>query len=214
PCPTRRSSDLWKIAESEPAHICERDSMSSIPDLWHTPERNALRETVRAFASKEILPHITRWEDEGEIPRDLHRAAGDPGLLALGLPQHAGGEGEMIDQLVVSEELLLAGVPSGVLAALFTHAIALPPLVADAREELLRDFVRPTLAGEKIGALGITEPDTGSDVASLRTRAEHDGDGWIINGSKRFITSGHRADFVTVAARTSDNGHEGLSMFV
>ena len=188
--------------------------MSSIPDLWHTSERNALRETVRAFASKEILPHITRWEDEGEIPRDLHRAAGGLGLLALGLPQHAGGEGEMIDQLVVSEELLLAGVPSGVLAALFTHAIALPPLVADAREELLRDFVRPTLVGEKICALGITEPDTGSDVASLRTRAEHDGDGWIINGSKMFITSGHRADFVTVAARTSDNGHEGLSMFV
>src|SRR5699024_3785455 len=110
--------------------------------------------------------------------------------------------------------LLLAGVPSGVLAALFTHAIALPPLVADAREELLRDFVRPTLAGEKICALGITEPDTGSDVASLRTRAEHDGDGWIINGSKMFIPSGHRAAFVTVAARTSDNGHEGLSMFV
>src|SRR5690625_3257892 len=154
-----------------------------------------------------MRPDSSRWDDAGDIPHVLHRAAGDLGLLALGLPQHAGGEGEMIDQLVVSEELLLAGVPSGVLAALFTHAIALPPLVADAREELLRDFVRPTLAGEKICALGITEPATGSDVASLRTRAEHDGDGRVINGSKLVITSGHRADFLPVAARSSAPGH-------
>ncbi|GHD31051.1 putative acyl CoA dehydrogenase [Nocardiopsis kunsanensis] len=195
---------------------CEREPMSSTPraDLWNTPERTELRATVRAFAEKEILPHADRWEREGELPRSLHRAAADLGLLGLGMPERVGGGGEMIDQLVVSEELLHTGVPSGVLASLFTHAIALPALVDSEREDLARDYVRPTLAGERVCALAITEPDGGSDVARLRTRAVPDGDEWVIDGTKMFITSGHRADFVTVAARTSDTGHEGISLFV
>lgn len=183
-------------------------------DRWNTPERAALRETVRAFADKEILPHVERWEEEGELPRDLHRAAARIGLLGLGTPGWVGGEGEMIDQLVVSEEAVLAGVPTGVLASLFTHGIALPALIADGREHLVRDYVRPTLAGELVCALAITEPDAGSDVAHLRTRAVRDGDEWVLDGTKTFITSGYRADFVTVAARTSDTGHEGISLFV
>ncbi|WP_067608815.1 acyl-CoA dehydrogenase family protein [Nocardiopsis listeri] len=183
-------------------------------DRWNTPERAALRETVRAFADKEILPHVERWEEEGELPRDLHRAAARIGLLGLGTPGSVGGEGEMIDQLVVSEEAVLAGVPTGVLASLFTHGIALPALIADGREHLVRDYVRPTLAGELVCALAITEPDAGSDVAHLRTRAVRDGDEWVLDGTKTFITSGYRADFVTVAARTSDTGHEGISLFV
>ncbi|WP_017596405.1 acyl-CoA dehydrogenase family protein [Nocardiopsis potens] len=183
-------------------------------DLWNTPERTALRETVRAFAAKEVLPHIEEWEDTGELPRSLHRAAGGLGLLGLGQPERVGGAGESIDQLVASEELILSGVPSGVLASLFTCSIALPALVRSGREDLARDYVRPALAGEKVSALGITEPDAGSDVAGLRTRAVRDGDHWVINGSKTFITSGHRADFVTVAARTSGAGHRGISLFV
>src|SRR5690606_4601683 len=90
----------------------------------------------------------------------------------------------------------------------------LPALVADGREHLVRDYVRPALAGELVCSLGITEPDAGSDVAHLRTRAVRDGDEWVLNGAKTFITSGYRADFVTVAARTSDTGHEGISLFV
>lgn len=183
-------------------------------DRWNTPERAALRETVRAFAAREILPHVDRWEEEGRLPRDLHRAAGRLGLLGLGLPESVGGAGEMLDQLVVSEEAVLAGVPTGVLASLFTHTIALPALVADGREHLVRDYVRPALEGESICSLGITEPGAGSDVAGLRTRAVRDGDEWVLDGSKTFITSGCRADFVTVAARTSDTGHEGISLFV
>ena len=183
-------------------------------DLWNTPERAALRETVRAFAAKEILPHVERWEEEGELPRELHRAAGRLGLLGLAMPEAVGGEGEVIDQLIVSEEAILSGVPTGVLASLLTHGIALPALISDGREELVRDFIRPTLAGELVCALGITEPDAGSDVAHLRTRAVRDGDEWVLNGAKTFITSGYRADFVTVAARTADTGHEGISMFV
>ena len=112
-------------------------------DRWNTPERAALRETVRAFAAKEILPHVERWEDEGELPRDLHRAAARIGLLGLGTPESVGGEGELIDQLVVSEEAVLAGVPTGVLASLFTHGIALPALIADGREHLVRDYIVP-----------------------------------------------------------------------
>ncbi|AFR06557.1 putative acyl CoA dehydrogenase [Nocardiopsis alba ATCC BAA-2165] len=183
-------------------------------DRWNTPERAALRETVRAFAAREILPHVDRWEEEGRLPRDLHRAAGRLGLLGLGQPESVGGAGEMLDQLVVSEEAVLAGVPTGVLASLFTHTIALPALVADGREHLVRDYVRPALEGESICSLGITEPGAGSDVAGLRTRAVRDGDEWVLDGSKTFITSGCRADFVTVAARTSDTGHEGISLFV
>ena len=183
-------------------------------DRWNTPERAALRETVRAFAAKEILPHVERWEDEGELPRGLHRAAARIGLLGLGTPESVGGEGELIDQLVVSEEAVLAGVPTGVLASLFTHGIALPALIADGREHLVRDYIRPTLAGELVCALAITEPDAGSDVAHLRTRAVRDGEEWVLDGTKTFITSGYRADFVTVAARTSDTGHEGISLFV
>ncbi|MBR8743269.1 acyl-CoA dehydrogenase family protein [Nocardiopsis sp. MG754419] len=183
-------------------------------DRWNTPERAALRATVRGFAAREILPHVERWEDEGEIPRDLHGAAARLGLLGLGSPPSVGGEGTMLDQLIVSEEAVLAGVPTGVLASLFTHTIALPALIADGREHLVRDYVRPALAGALVCALAITEPDAGSDVAHLRTRAFRDGDAWVLNGTKTFITSGHRADVVTVAARTSDTGHEGISLFV
>lgn len=184
------------------------------PDPWLTSERQALRATARAFAAREVLPHLAAWEEAGEFPASLHRAAGDVGFLALGQPEEAGGAGEFIDQLVVAEELILAGVSSGVLASLFSHAIAVPALVAARREDLLERYVRPAIAGDKIGALGVSEPDAGSDVAQLRTSAKRDGDGWVLNGAKTYITSGYRADFVTVAARTSDEGHRGISLFV
>src|SRR5690625_4744973 len=198
--------EVWSVSPDRDTHSddgCEREPMSSTPraDLWNTPERTELRTTVRAFAEKEILPHADRWEQEGEIPRSLHKAAADLGLLGLGLPERVGGGGEMIDQLVVSEELLHAGVPSGVLASLFTHGIALPALVACEREDLVRDYIRPTLAGERVCALALTEPDGGSDVDQLRTRAAPDGAEGVIDGSKRCSTSGHRAHRTTGAGR-------------
>ena len=188
---------------------------SAIPDdRWSTPERLALRDSARSFAAREVLPHLGRWESEGVMPASLHRAAGAVGFLSLGYPEALGGAGEFIDLLVVAEELILAGVSSGVLASLFSHSISVPALVASGREDLAEDYVRPALAGEKICALAISEADAGSDVARLRTRAVRDGDEWILNGSKTFITSGYRADFVTVAARTSGEGHRGVSLFV
>lgn len=183
-------------------------------DRWATPERLALRDSARTFAAREVLPYLERWETDGEMPAALHRAAGAAGFLSLGYPEHLGGAGEFVDLLVVAEELILAGVSSGVLASLFSHTISVPALVASGREDLAEEYVRPALAGEKICALAISEPDAGSDVARLRTRAVRDGDGWVLNGSKTFITSGYRADFVTVAARTSGEGHRGVSLFI
>jgi acyl-CoA dehydrogenase len=115
---------------------------------------------------------------------------------------------------VVTEELIQAGGSSGLIAALFTHGIALPHMIASGNPDLIERFVRPTLAGELIGCLAVTEPDGGSDVAALRTSAQRDGDGYVVNGSKTFITSGARADFVTTAVRTGDPGYAGISLLI
>lgn len=174
-----------------------------------------LRELVRRFAENEVVPHLGEWERAGEVPRALHAKAASLGLLGIGYPESVGGSGgSMMDSASAVEELILAGASSGLVAALFTHGIALPHIIA-ADDAFLRDrYVRPTLAGELIGSLAVTEPDGGSDVAALRTRAVLDGDHYVVNGSKTFITSGARADFVTTAVRTSGPGHEGVSLLV
>ncbi|MGI5163497.1 acyl-CoA dehydrogenase family protein [Spirillospora sp. CA-253888] len=182
---------------------------------WNTSERAALRELVRDFTTREIVPFLPAWEEAGELPRELHRKAAAAGLLGAGFPEEAGGSGgDPIDALIVAEELIQAGGSGGVVASLFTHGIALPHLVAAGDKELVDRFARPVLAGEMIGALGITEPDTGSDVAGLRTTAVRDGDHYVVNGAKMFITSGVRADFVTLAVRTGGPGFGGVSLLV
>jgi acyl-CoA dehydrogenase len=174
-----------------------------------------VRELARRFAEKEIVPHLADWERAGEVPRALHAKAATVGLLGIGYPTEVGGEGGTIrETAAVTEELLLAGASSGLIAALFTHGIALPHILTAGDPELIDRYVRPTLAGELIGSLAVTEPDGGSDVASLRTTARLDGDHYIVNGGKTFITSGARADFVTAAVRTGDGGHEGVSLLV
>ena len=182
---------------------------------FETAERTALRETVRRFVQREVLPHLDAWERAGEVPRDLHRKASAAGLLGVGVPAELGGEGgDLLDTVVLTEEVLLAGGSGGLLAALFTHGIALPHLIAAGDPDHLDRYVRPTLAGEKIGALGVTEPDGGSDVGSLRTRAIRDGAHYVVNGAKTYITSGARADFVVTAVRTGGPGPHGLSLLV
>jgi acyl-CoA dehydrogenase len=182
---------------------------------FDTPERRALRETCRAFVTREIVPNLAQWERDGEIPRELHKRTADVGLLAVGAPEKLGGSGgDVIDGTVVTEAFLEAGASSGLLAGLFTHGIAVPHMIAAGDPDQIERFVRPTLAGEKIGALGVTEPDGGSDVASLRTTAVRDGDHYIVNGAKTFITSGVRADYVTTAVRTGGPGYQGISLLV
>jgi acyl-CoA dehydrogenase len=167
------------------------------------------------FARREVFPHLQDWEDAGEIPRSLHVAAAKQGLLGIGFPEAAGGEGgTLADMVAVSEGMLSEGASSGLLAGLFTHGIALPHIAAHGSPELVDRYVRPTLAGELIGSLGITEPGGGSDVAHLTTRAVRDGDHYVVNGSKSFITSGVRADFVTAAVRTGGPGAGGVSLLV
>jgi acyl-CoA dehydrogenase len=180
-----------------------------------TPERRALRGNVRRFVEREVLPHQDEWERAGELPRDLHRTAAQAGLLGISYPEWAGGGGgDALDALAVTEELHYAGAAGGVYAGLFTTGIALPHLVQAGDAAQIERWVRPTLDGELIGSLAITEPDGGSDVAHLRTTAKRDGDHFVVNGAKTYITSGVRADFVVTAVRTGDSGAHGISLLV
>lgn len=183
-------------------------------DRWAGEDAQALRATVRDFVRREVTPHVEEWESAGEIPKELHRKAALAGLLSAGYPEEVGGVGDEVDLMLIEEEMILNGCPSGVIASLFTHTIALPSLLASGDPHLVDTYVRPALAGELVGALGITEPDTGSDVAGIRTRARLDGDEYVVSGSKIFITSGVRADFVTTAVRTGGPGHGGVSLLV
>lgn len=195
-------------------------------DPYRTDERQALAALVRDFTLSEIVPHLDDWERAGDVPRSLHRAAAGAGLLGIGFPEEYGGSGgDAVDVVVMTEEVLRAGGSGGLIAALFTHGIALPHVVDAVRareragdhagaEYLLERYVRPVLAGEKIAALGVTEPGGGSDVAALTTRARRDADGWVVDGAKTYITSGARADFVVTAARTGGDGAAGISLLV
>jgi acyl-CoA dehydrogenase len=186
-----------------------------VTDPFRTPEREALRQTVRRFVEKEVLPHLDDWERAGELPRDLHKRAGELGLLGVAFPEDVGGGGGgVLDAMTVTEEIHYAGASGGVVAGLFTSGIALPHIAHAGDPAQIDRWVRPTLAGDKIGSLAVTEPDGGSDVANVRTTASRDGDHYVVNGAKTFITSGARADFVTTVVRTGEPGAHGLSLLV
>ena len=184
-------------------------------DSWSSEERRALRAATRRFAEREVLPHLTTWEEQGALPLSLHAAAAEAGLLGVGFPESAGGSGgDAVDAMVVAEELILAGGSSGLIASLFTHGIGLPHLLEAGDPALVERVARPVLEGRKIVSLAVTEPDGGSDVAGLRTRAVRDGDDYVVTGSKLYITSGTRADFFTTAVRTGGDGAAGISLLV
>ncbi|BBX20440.1 acyl-CoA dehydrogenase [Mycolicibacterium duvalii] len=170
---------------------------------------------MHAFAEREVLPYSDEWERDGELPRDLHLKAADAGLLGAGFADAVGGEGgDGADAVVICEEMHRSGCPAGVYASLFTCGIAVPHMIASGDPHLIDTYVRPTLRGEKIGALAITEPGGGSDVGHLRTRAELDGGHYVVNGAKTYITSGVRADYVVTAVRTGGPGAAGVSLLV
>lgn len=173
------------------------------------------RFSARRFISSQVLPYIDDWEEAGEFPRGVYKAAGDAGLLGIGFPEQLGGtgEGDIFLKVAVTEELMRS-TSGGLVASLGSLDIGLPPVVRWARKEVREQIVPPVLRGEKIAALAITEPGGGSDVASLKTRAVRDGDQYIVNGSKTFITSGYRADHYTVAVRTGGEGHGGISLLL
>jgi acyl-CoA dehydrogenase len=182
---------------------------------WETPERQALRALARDVVAREVAPHVADWEAAGELPRSLHETFARAGLLGIAFPVEVGGQGgDAVDAAIVTEEMLIGGASGGVVASLFTHGIACPHIAFAGTPELVDRYVRPTLAGSLIGALGITEPGGGSDVAGLTTTARRDGDVYVVNGAKTYITSGVRADFVTTAVRTGGPGHQGISLLV
>lgn len=174
-----------------------------------------MRESVRTFVSREVAADLDAWERAGEVPRELHRKAAAAGVLGVGWPEELGGSGgDVWHAITVTEELIQAGGSGGLVAALMTHGIALPHIAAAGDEAQIERWVRPTLRGELIGSLAVTEPDAGSDVARLSTRAERRGDRFLVNGAKTYITSGCRADFVTTAVRTGGPGYGGVSLLV
>ncbi len=183
---------------------------------FYDETHEALAQSVRRFVEREVAPHIDRWEAEGELPRDLHKKAAEAGILGLRYPEEFGGHSDGFDifhGLTQTEELAAVGA-GGLGASLMTHGIGLPPILAMGAEEMKRRVAVPVLAGDKIIALGITEPSGGSDVANLKTRAERVGEDYIVNGSKMFITSGMRADWLTCAVRTGGAGAGGISLLL
>ena len=178
-------------------------------------DHEAFQGQARRFVEKEISPHVEAWETAGELPRDLHRKAAEAGLLQIGYPEHCGGieVPDLFYANLLTEELARAG-SGGVIAGLMSHGIATPPICHVGTPAQQARFARPVLEGQRIAALAITEPSGGSDVANLRTRAVRDGDHYVVNGSKTFITSGMRADFLTVAVRTGGPGMGGVSLLV
>jgi acyl-CoA dehydrogenase len=179
-------------------------------------DRAALADTVRRFAEAEIAPHVQAWDDAGEFPRALYARAAALGLLGLSYPEELGGTPASYSlKLPAWIALARHGKSGGVLASLFSHNIGLPPVVLHGSEAVRQEVVPPVLRGEKISALAITEPGGGSDVAALRTTARRDGEHYVVNGEKTFITSGMRADWLTVAVRTGEGrGAGGISMLL
>ncbi len=186
-----------------------------MPELSYFDDTHRMvRDTVRSFVQREILPYVNDWEEAGEFPRELYKKAADAGILGIGAPEKWGGSGEDVFMKVAACEEMVRCTSGGVGASLGSLDIGLPPVWKWGSEALQEKVVPPVLAGEKIAALAVTEPGGGSDVANLRTRAVRDGDHYVVNGSKTFITSGVRADYYTVAVRTGDPGFGGISLLL
>lgn len=185
------------------------------PELFG-PEHEALRASLRRFVEREIAPHAAAWDEAGSFPRELYRQAAAIGLLGIGYPEELGGTPADIGHMLVAAEELARAGSGGVQAGLGSHHIALPPLVALGSPALKQRVVPPVLAGQAIAALAITEPGGGSDVAALSTTAVRDGEHYIVRGEKTYITSGMRADVLTVAVRTdpANRGPGGLSLLL
>jgi acyl-CoA dehydrogenase len=183
--------------------------------LFETDEHRALRAQVRKFAREHMAPHALAWDEAEEFPEGLYAEAAAAGITGIGYPEAYGGcGGDFTHFIVAADELVVSGQSVGAAVGIGIHAIALPPILELGTEEQKQRFVRPVLEGKAIAALAITEPSGGSDVANLTTRAKRDGDVYVVDGAKTFITSGCRAHFVTTAVRTGGPKHGGISMLV
>lgn len=181
-----------------------------------TTDHDELRASVRRFVDTELRPHVDAWERASHFPDDVFRRCGALGFLGLHYPERWGGSGgDLAAGLVFIEELARCGAGAIPMAIGVQTGMATPALAEFGTDDQRERWLRPAIAGTKIGAIAITEPDAGSDVAAISTRAVRDGDVWRVNGRKMFITNGTRAHFLTLVAKTdTDAGHHGVSLFI
>src|ERR687893_80564 len=195
--------------------VLKPDHLSSRKHFIFTEEHDQLRESIGSFVERELQPHAAEWE-ETTFPDWVFRRMGELGFLGLSYPEEYGGQGgDYYCNLVLAEEM--GGSHSGGLAmGIAVHTdMATPPVYLFGTEEQKQRYLVPSVAGEKIACLGITEPDAGSDVAGIKTRAVRDGDEYVINGSKTYITNGARADFIVLVTKTDpDAGYDGFTLFI
>ncbi len=178
-------------------------------------EHQQLRKTVRDWCEKSLRPHAHEWEAARLFPREVFTQAAELGLLGIRMPEELGGLGLDWWYTVAYAEEMVHSTMAGLTMALLVQSDMATPVIHEIGDSYHhQNFLKPAIAGQAIAALGITEPDAGSDVAAIRTTARRDGDDYVINGSKTYITNGTRADFITLAARTGSAGHEGISLMM
>src|SRR5688572_2299744 len=195
--------------------LLKPDHAASRRHFIFTDEHEQLRESIHAFVVKELRPHAEKWE-ESTFEDWVFPRMGELGLLGLSFPEEYGGQGgDYPCNLVLAEEMVHSEC-GGLAMGIAVHTdMATPPILAFGTEEQKQAYLAPSIRGQKISCLGITEPDAGSDVAGIKTRAVRDGDEWVINGSKTYITNGHRADFIVLVTKTDpDAGYDGFTLFI
>jgi citronellyl-CoA dehydrogenase len=180
-----------------------------------TSEHEMFRKTVKEFAEREIKPNGEDWEEVGEVPREIFQKLGELGILGARYDEKYGGSGrDFWYTLILCEELAKSNYIGAAVAILMQCEMCTAALHEEGSEELKQRYLVPAIKGELLGCLGVTEPSTGSDVGSIRTAARREGDSFIINGAKTFITNGSIADYVLLAARTGGKGTGGVSLII
>src|SRR5215210_4449863 len=195
--------------------VLKPDHAQSRKHFIFTAEHDQLRESIRRFAQAELAPHAEEWE-ETTFPDWVFERMGELGFLGLSYPEEYGGQGgDYPANIVLAEEIVHAN-SGGLAMGVAVHTdMATPPIHLFGTEEQKQRYLVPAISGEKISCLGITEPDAGSDVSGIKTRAVRDGDEWVINGSKTYITNGHRADYIVLVTKTDpDAGYDGFTLFL
>jgi alkylation response protein AidB-like acyl-CoA dehydrogenase len=198
-----------------PASVLKPDFKANRKHFIFTDEHEQLRESITNFAVKELAPHADEWE-ETTFPDSVFRRMGELGFLGLNKPESYGGQGgDYFSAMVLAEAISNANCGGLAMGIAVQTDMAMPPILAFGSEEQKQQWVVPAIKGEKILCLGITEPDAGSDVAGIKTRAVRDGDDYVINGSKTYITNGHRADVIVLVTKTDpDAGYDGFTLFL
>ena len=186
-----------------------------MPRPFDSEQHAIFRKTVRDFVDRDVRPHTRTWEKQGALPRSLFSTMGELGFLGVRMPELYGGSAlDFWFTTILVQELVACG-SIGVAVSVLTHAEFATKVIERAgSEQQKKAFLVPAIAGKKIGAIGVTEPDAGSDVGGIRTSAVRDGDHYVVNGSKTFITNGSTADYVTTAVRTGGAGPRGISLIV